>query len=220
MTYLFLALIFFITIISGLSILIGLIFKPLKFKPLLKYYCLWLVLYTAFIILGTGPDQKRVFTVSSSPYKLPWKSGIERFVSQGNRSFTSHRDMHLYAWDFWMPIGTKVLASRSGKVVEVVENYDGIGLDSNYIYIEHKDKTIAMYAHIKKQGSLVKEGDQVVQGQEIALAGMVGQTINPHLHFVIFKSKNNFESIPISFSDVEGGVPFAGHFYTSKNEIN
>ena len=43
-----------------------------------------------------------------------------------------------------MSIGTKVLAARVGTVVEVVQNFDGIGLNSNYVIIEHEDGTRAM----------------------------------------------------------------------------
>jgi murein DD-endopeptidase MepM/ murein hydrolase activator NlpD len=115
-----------------------------------------------------------------------------------------------------MAIGTKILAARAGTVVNVVQTFDGIGLKSNYIMIEHEDGTRAMYAHIKKNGSLVKIGDPVEQGQLIAFSGMVGQTINPHLHFVVL-NKNETASLPITFSDVPGGVPLAGHFYVSGN---
>lgn len=115
-----------------------------------------------------------------------------------------------------MPIGTEIHASRAGKVIKIVQNFDGIGLDSNYIYIQHDDKTVAMYAHIQKNGSFVKKGETVSQGQPIALSGMVGQTLNPHLHFVIF-NQDLTKSLPISFSDLDSGVPMAGSFYQSKN---
>lgn len=219
MTYIILATIFFLTLIAGFINGIGLLFKKNKFKKYNKIYIAWLSIYTLFIIFGTGPSLNRARIQKNSPYKLPWQEGVEHFVSQGNKSFTSHRDLHLYAWDFWMPIGTKILASRSGKVIKVIDHFDGIGIESNLIKIEHLDKSKALYAHIKKHGSLVKEGDNILQGQVIALSGMVGQTINPHLHFVVF-NKDETESIPISFSDVDGGVPLAGHFYTSQNKKN
>ena len=170
-----------------------------------------------FICLFTGPtDLKEYPPQSSSPYRLPWKAGVSRFVAQGNRSFTSHRDFHLYAWDFVMPNGTEILAARDGRVREVEDSFDGIGLKSNFLIIEHEDGERSAYAHIRQSGALVKVGDQVKQGQPVALSGMVGQTIFPHVHFYVI-NKEGTSSIPISFSEVPGGVPMAGHFHTSEN---
>jgi murein DD-endopeptidase MepM/ murein hydrolase activator NlpD len=219
--YPLLALIFFATLIAGILLIVTFMTK-FRYHPYWrragKAYAVWLILYSLFIALGTGPVEKRLYEPSvSSPYKLPWKSGAAHFVSQGNRSFTSHRDQHLYAWDFWMPIGTQVLAARGGVVLEIEENFDGIGLHSNFISISHIDGTRAMYAHILKNGSVVRPGDRVEQGQLIAYSGMVGQTINPHLHFVVL-DKEGTTSLPITFSDVRGGVPYAGRFYPSSNE--
>ena len=69
---------------------------------------------------------------------------------------------------------------------------------------------------LKKDSALVKVGDQVKQGQAIALSGLTGQTPFPHLHFFA-TDLTGLNPSPISFRDVEGGIPFAGHFYTSDN---
>jgi murein DD-endopeptidase MepM/ murein hydrolase activator NlpD len=186
-------------------------------RPIKLFYVVWFLAYVVFILSSTGPRDLRLYPAATlSPYKLPWKAGVERFVSQGNRSFTSHRDAYEFSWDFWMKTGTEILAARDGEVLDVQQSFDGIGLNSNYIKIRHGDGTIALYAHIKHMGSLVKIGDPVHQGQPIALSGMVGQTVNPHLHFTVFEKKG-ISSIPVSFADVPNGVPFAGHFYKSEN---
>lgn len=178
---------------------------------------LWFVTYFIFIIFFTGPKNLSLYPdPTSSPYKLPWKEGVARFVAQGNNSFTSHRNLHLHAWDFIMANGTPVLAARGGEVDEVVQNFDGIGFDSNYIHIRHDDGSVGGYAHIKKDSSFVKVGEKIYQGQPIALSGMVGQTIMPHLHFYVLDEEKT-ASLPISFIDVPEGVPLAGRFYTSNN---
>jgi murein DD-endopeptidase MepM/ murein hydrolase activator NlpD len=217
--YVTLAVIFFGTLIIGLFLVISLFKLGPRSKSWRKFaigYVCWLILYFLFIVFRTGPIGERLGPPITSSYKLPWAAGISRFVSQGNRSFTSHRGIHLYAWDFWMPIGTEVLAAREGTILKIEQNFDGIGLNSNFVIIEHEDKTRAMYAHIKKEGAVVSVGDHVSQGQLIAYSGMVGQTVNPHLHFVVFNADET-ASLPISFSDVETGVPLAGHFYMSGN---
>lgn len=215
--YIALAFLFLATIATGLGLIASFVFKSrLRFR-FAKAYGLWLVFHILFILFGTGPESTRAYrSASASPYKLPWRAGITRFVSQGNRSFTSHRGLHHYAWDFWMSLGSDVLAARAGIVTRLEQSYDGIGLHSNFVTIEHEDGTHALYAHIRKDGAVVKIGDRVEQGQLIAYSGMVGQTINPHLHFVVLNHEET-ESLPILFSDVEGGLPLAGHSYTSGN---
>jgi len=221
--YFLLAFIFFATLFIGLALVAAFIFGPRTWRTMrrrsLRVYLGWLVIYFLFIFFGTGPVGARLYvSPESSPYKLPWEAGVSRFVSQGNRSFTSHRGLHLYAWDFWMPIGTKILAAREGNVQKIEQDFDGIGLNSNYVVIEHSDGTHALYAHIKKGGALVHVGDHVIQGQAIAYSGMVGQTINPHLHFVVL-NKEETASLPITFSDVSDEVPLAGRFYKSGNVV-
>jgi murein DD-endopeptidase MepM/ murein hydrolase activator NlpD len=186
-------------------------------RPIIFVSAVWFGAYTVFIVFFTGPDDLSLYPpAETSPYKLPWRAGDVHWVAQGNRSFTSHRGYHLYAWDFVMPIGTEILAAREGKVVEVVDSLDGIGLDANFVTIQHADGRSSVYAHIKHAGALVHVGDEVVQGQPIALSGMVGQAPGPHLHFYVVNEEKT-SSVPVSFSDVPGGVALAGHPYASTN---
>lgn len=223
MEYPILATIFFLSLFLILILVFGAIFRPtiwMKSKKKIKvFFALWFFPYLVFILFFTGPegiDNDSVQT--NSPYKLPWAAGISRFVAQGNNSFTSHRGTHRFAWDFVMANGTEVLAARAGRVVEVKDAWDGIGLNSNYISVEHEDSERSVYAHIRFRGGLVKVGDIVRQGQPIALSGMVGQTIFPHVHFYV-TDKEGAKAIPISFAEVPGGIPLAGRFYTSENTI-
>lgn len=188
-------------------------------RGLLLFYAGWFGLYGCFIVFATGPfASDRYPPARTSPYRLPWRAGVSRFVAQGNRSFVSHRDSHLYAYDFWMPIGTAVLAARAGTVTHVEVDHDGLGTLSNFVTVTHGDGTSAMYAHVRKDGALVEDGQSVRRGQALAYSGMVGQTLYPHLHFVVIGP--NDEPIPVSFSDVEEGVPLAGHFYVSGNSAS
>lgn len=219
--YPFLAVVFFLSLLIGTLLTMGLILKPPFWRHYLSririFTALWFTPYFIFILFFTGPlDLSKYPAQSSSPYKLPWQAGVTRILSQGNRSFTSHRGLHLYAWDFVMPIGTKVLAAREGTVLEIEQSFSTVGLNGNSILIRHNDGEVSGYFHIQKNGALVKVGDQVAQGQPIALSGMTGQTTLPHLHFVVFNPEQT-ASIPISFQDVSTGVPLAGHFYTSAN---
>ncbi|MBN8542512.1 MAG: peptidoglycan DD-metalloendopeptidase family protein [Deltaproteobacteria bacterium] len=218
----FLASLFALTLLLSLVLLLGVLCRPLIWRKnisAIKVFCAtWYIPYFIFFFFFTGPTDLTIYpSQESSPYRLPWKAGISRFVSQGNRSFTSHRAEHLYAWDFVMPLGAEIVAARDGKVIKIEQSFSGVGLNSNFIWIKHEDGQISNYGHIQKNGALVKEGDDVQSGQPIALNGMVGETSLPHVHFVVFNSDGT-QSIPISFNDVPGGVPHAGHFYRSEND--
>jgi murein DD-endopeptidase MepM/ murein hydrolase activator NlpD len=222
MTWPILGSIFALSVIIVLLLLIMIFAKPaiwVKNKSKIStFYIIWFLSYSIFVIFFTGPQDIHIYPAqATSPYRLPWKSGINRLVVQGNRSFTSHRDLHRYAWDFLMENGTQILASRSGVAIEIRDDFDGIGLDSNFVILEHEDGQRSGYFHIQYKSSLIRLGDFVKQGQPIALSGMVGQTIFPHVHFAVL-NKEASASLPISFNDVPGGIPLAGHFYVSGNQ--
>ena len=93
------------------------------------------------------PDQ------STSKYLLPWTVGETYQVGQGNCTEFSHNTTNnqQFAYDFFMPIGTQVRATRSGTVAAVKEDAsDGTGVSGqeNYIFIEHEDGSVGRYAHL------------------------------------------------------------------------
>ncbi len=136
-----------------------------------------------------GPEvERRVFPASeSSEYILPFELGTARLVWRTTSHFNpGNRGVGLYAIDFEMPIGTPLLAARSGKVVAVQDSFkDGNDkdLEENFVMVQHTDGTVARYIHLKLGGVLVALGDEVKQGQRIASSGNTGQTGGPHLHF-------------------------------------
>lgn len=76
--------------------------------------------------------------------------------------------------------GTVFIAAMAGKVT-LVSSQGGYG---NHVYIE-KDDVITLYAHCKT--IYVKEGEDIVQGQQIGEVGQTGNATGPHLHFEIRK---------------------------------
>ena len=167
--YLVLVAAFFITITIFSALLACYLLKPNLWKTHrsgIQLLCVvWFVPYLVFVLFFTGPIDLRGYPPQQlSPFKLPWRQNVTRFVSQGNRSFTSHRALHFHAWDFVMASGTEVLAARDGKVIKVEVRWDGIGLKSNYLTIEHDDGTRAVYAHIRHLGAVASLGITVEQG--------------------------------------------------------
>jgi len=78
------------------------------------------------------------------------------------------------------PVGTPIVAAANGVVVRSGWNSGGYG---NMVDIRHPDGSLTRYAHNSRL--LVREGQQVAQGQQIAEMGSTGRSTGPHLHFEI-----------------------------------
>ena len=81
--------------------------------------------------------------------------------------------------DWATPVGTAVVASCGGTVTRA-------GWASGYgyvVYIQHEGGRETRYAHLSRV--LVSVGQQVEQGERIALSGNTGRSTGPHLHFEI-----------------------------------
>lgn len=127
---------------------------------------------------------------STSPYVLPYEVGTTHRVSQGNCSNGSHSPGtgDQYAYDFIMPIGTTLIASRAGTVTRIVQTFmdnTGVPGEENVVGIRRSDGSTALYFHLAQNGALVTLNQTVQQGDPIALSGNSGNSTEPHLHFVV-----------------------------------
>ena len=133
-------------------------------------------------------------------------------IDQGFDGQFSHDDEeNRYALDFAADIGTPVVAARTGTVMQVESNFSKAGLKkdsysgrANFIRILHVDGTMALYAHLKTGGVLVRVGQEVQAGQQIALSGNTGFTTGPHLHFALQVNRGmRLVSIPFRMRGVD-----------------
>ena len=92
--------------------------------------------------------------------------------------FTGKNAMH-EGVDFMVPPGTPVYASAGGVVV-YADYHPQYG---NMVEIDHGKDIVTRYAHASKL--LVKVGQMVRRGQEIARSGSTGRSTGPHLHFEV-----------------------------------
>ncbi len=106
----------------------------------------------------------------------------EGFVGSGfgmrTDPFTGEYTMHS-GIDFAAPVGTPILAAAGG-VVESAERHPEYG---NLVKIDHGNGLSTWYAHTSR--FVVRVGDIVRKGQQIALVGSTGRATGPHLHFEV-----------------------------------
>ena len=81
--------------------------------------------------------------------------------------------------DYSAPEGTPVEAVNAGTVLLARPMY----FEGNCVVIDHGQGLLSLYLHLSE--FKVKEGDQVVRGQEIGLSGATGRATGPHLHLAM-----------------------------------
>ncbi|WP_425100852.1 M23 family metallopeptidase [Tropicibacter sp. S64] len=151
---------------------------------------------------------------SGHRYRPPFASGAAFAVTQGCNSRRTHTPDERNALDFDMPTGTPVHAARAGRVVDVKagSNRGGrsksFGEDANYVILQHSDRTLGIYYHLRKNGVAVALGSQIAEGQLIGYSGNTGYSTGPHLHFAVTKgtTRDGEESLRIAFRTPRGAV--------------
>lgn len=138
--------------------------------------------YTYDYGLGLGaPVQTNNYRITS------WVGPRRQFsTSHGQKSSTSHAGV-----DIAVPVGTKLLAPMSGKVIHVVNVNDGTEKRNkwqygNQVVIQRDDGVITQQSHLYDVN--VKVGDRVQQGQVIGRTGNSGSSTGPHLDYIVIKN--------------------------------
>lgn len=106
--------------------------------------------------------------------------------------------------DFAAPVGTEILATADGRVIESKRK----GGNGNYVKIRHNSTYSTQYLHMKKR--LVKVGQYVKQGDVIGLVGMTGSTSGPHVCYRFWKNGRQVDpfkqKLPIAKSVPEKNI--------------
>lgn len=205
-------------------------------------------------LMGSSTSAQRTDTVSEQPpallapaepdvYRLPWTCGQTYDVTQGNHGDVcgevgDHTGVQEYAWDFGLPLGTPVLASRAGTVTMASmasppgsKCFDGCPYalgstelatccsvciyEANRVNVTHSDGAVTAYAHF--QSIVVKDGEKVAAGQLLGYSGTSGCSTGPHLHFQVMAGcpDGYCQSLPVTFD--EAGIPECGDRVFSQN---
>ena len=114
--------------------------------------------------------------------KMTWPApGYTRITSEyGNRIHPVLKTKKFHAgMDIGVPSGNKIVAAAGGTVIKAAYS----GSYGNMVMIDHGGGIVTLYAHNTKL--LVKKGDKVSAGQQIAVSGATGRVTGPHLHFEV-----------------------------------
>src|SRR3989344_4219412 len=99
-----------------------------------------------------------------------------------------------FSVDFVCPELVPVLAALDGQVVFVKQVSNRGGPDKRYyndgnrIVLKHASGEYSAYEHLSHNSAKVEVGQNVIQGEVIALSGNTGFSFEPHLHFEVFSN--------------------------------
>ncbi len=94
------------------------------------------------------------------------------------------------AVDMAAKVGSVVRAAADGTVITAKDSNTWNGGYGYYVVVQHDNGTQTLYAHLSRID--VEVGDEVEQGQAIALSGRTGHVTGPHLHFEVRGVSNPF----------------------------
>jgi murein DD-endopeptidase MepM/ murein hydrolase activator NlpD len=98
--------------------------------------------------------------------------------------------------DFTAPVGTSVIATGDGEVVETQSK----GPEGRKIVIDHGYGYKTVYAHLDK--FTVKPKQKVTRGEIIGMVGNTGLSTAPHLHYEVHKNGKPVNPINYFFNDL------------------
>jgi len=135
---------------------------------------------------GFSQPEKVDYTLYDLPFQTVLPAAGEMSSPFGYRLHPILGDWRFhYGVDIAGASGEPISAFADGTVLAV--GWDaGYG---NYLFIEHEDDFVTLYAHCQKVN--VKNGQTVKAGQNVATIGSTGLSTGPHLHFEL-RRKGDF----------------------------
>jgi len=121
-------------------------------------------------------NQKSMF--SCTPSITPAEGWVSSRFGYRISPFTSKKEFHS-GLDIASRVGTEILSPADG-IVTSVGRSDGLGIN---IIVNHGYGFKTIYGHLSK--TLVKNGQAVKRGQNIAMMGNSGRSTGSHLHYEI-----------------------------------
>jgi murein DD-endopeptidase len=114
--------------------------------------------------------------------------------------------------DFKTPIGTPILATRSGTVTRFNWNTAANG---GCVEVQFSDGTLAKYLHLS--GVSVRPGQRVAAGQVIGKTGNTGRTTAPHLHYQLNRGASVVD--PVAFHGTTRRALNPGEMHAFQSDV-
>ncbi|HWP38311.1 MAG TPA: M23 family metallopeptidase [Gemmatimonadales bacterium] len=124
--------------------------------------------------------QVHVHRLAQTPSISPTSGWLTSRFAQARMHPIYHQARPHEGIDISAPIGTPIVAPAGGLVIEVQLDEPGYG---RTVRIDHGYGVVTRYAHCSK--ILVRIGQRVKRGDEIALVGNTGISTSPHLHYEV-----------------------------------
>ena len=142
-------------------------------------------------------------TLSSIPAILPIRgmSASQTGAGMGQKIHPFYKTKSEHTGiDFLAGLGTEVLATAQGEIIEVLRSDRGRG---NQIRIDHGGEYQTYYAHLGD--ILVRKGQQVSRGYVIARVGNSGLSFAPHLHYEVSLNGKIVDPVNYLFANLTPG---------------
>ena len=127
-------------------------------------------------IIQTNPPPSQAEVVAAGRGKFNWPAAGNMIAGFGPKSDGQRND----GVNIAAPAGDPVRAAADGEVVYAGDQVPSFG---NLVLVKHPGGWVTAYAHMSR--ILVKNRDQVVQGQQLGVVGQTGSVDSPQLHFEI-----------------------------------
>lgn len=131
--------------------------------------------------LGGGNDYNQTSGKASAAgmiWPMPSSSYITSGFGYRNEVMAGSGTFH-NGIDIAVNVGAPIIAAKAGRVISASYHYSM----GNHVILDHGNGVYTIYMHSSKL--LVSEGQEVSQGQTIALVGSTGMSTGPHLHFSV-----------------------------------
>ncbi|MDJ1372336.1 M23 family metallopeptidase [Gulosibacter molinativorax] len=175
--------------------------------------------------LATGvqlPDKNAYVNNITANVQWPFPMGVQISSEYGYRDAPTAGASSLHGGvDLTPGLGTPIGSIADGVVTDIDNSgISGMGL---FVEVEHMingERVTAVYGHLNPDSIVVKEGQEVSVGDEIAQVGNTGVSTGPHLHFevhirgkyvdpVYFLTKLNVAGVKTAVPSPDDGVSVA-----------
>jgi len=160
--------------------------------------------YKAGLVAKYGPGADLAAgEISEQGYARPAGGAITSPYGYRVDPYTHRYALH-DGTDLGAACGSPIYAAHAGTVV-YAGPFGGYG---NYVKIDHGDGTFTAYGHIVNGGILVRVGQGVAPGQNIAKIGSTGWSTGCHLHFSVYEGAGTIDPVPFLR---DRGISLAGN---------